>query len=107
MSDSTKLEVSIYRSNENVNHSNLGRMYSKECDLGQKSILHAVKARRNVPTKEKLNATNSHSILEESTEEHEPSKPLSQTMTDLQLGTREREQITENGKRKKIAQFSI
>lgn len=58
--------------------------------------MHAVKARRTLHTKANLNATNS--ILEESVEEHEPSKPLSQTMTDLQLGTREREQITENGR---------
>lgn len=66
----------------------------KECDLGQNSILHAVKARPNVLTKKTLNATTS---IQEEHEEHEPSKPLSQTMTDLQLGTREREQITESG----------
>lgn len=94
LSDSTKLEVSANQI-EPSNRFNSNESVKKECDLGQKSILHAVKSRRGVLTKETLNATNS--ILEESAEEHEPSKPLSQTMTDLQLGTRERKQITENG----------
>lgn len=94
LSDSTKLEVSANQM-ELLTVSILTNLNKKECDLGQRSILHAVKARRALLTKESLNATNS--ILEESAEEHEPSKPLSQTMTDLQLGTRERKQITKNG----------
>lgn len=59
--------------------------------MGQKSILHAVKARTRLPSTNKLNA----SIIEE--EEQEPAKPLSQTLIDLQLDSTERSNISEEG----------
>lgn len=65
----------------------------KECDLGQQSILHAVKARTRLPSTSKMRT----SIIEEALEEQEPAKPLSQTLVDLQLDPQERINISENG----------
>lgn len=72
--------------------------------MGQQSILHAVKARNKPMTK---NALNSLPITEESQEEHEPSKPLSQTLTDLQLETTEREKMPEEGMSHKLKLYSV
>lgn len=66
-------------------------IHLKECDLGQKSILHAVKTRTRMPSVNQMNV----SIIEE--EEQEPTKPLSQTLIDLQLESQERENISEDG----------
>lgn len=62
--------------------------------MGQQSVLHAVKARANTKI---LLDVNTSSIIEEAIEEHDPSKPLSQTMKDLQLEKSEHENPTKNG----------
>lgn len=54
-----------------------------------------MKARTKVISKRSLNV-NASSVIEEA-EEHEPSKPLSQTLTDLQLEDVDRENMSENG----------
>lgn len=65
--------------------------------------MHAVKARSKPISKRLLNVNEEQnpSIIEDDYEfldEHEPSKPLAQTMTDLQLNNTERENLAENGK---------
>lgn len=53
--------------------------------MGQQSILHAVKARSHPISKRSLNVPTNASIEEEPNEEHDATKPLSQTLTDLQF----------------------
>lgn len=53
--------------------------------MGQQSILHAVKARSQPISKRSLNVPINASIEEEPNEEHDATKPLSQTLTDLQF----------------------
>lgn len=70
----------------------------QECDLGQQSVLHAVKARTRPITKRSLNVSMNPSIQEdsnESFEEHGASKPLSQTLTELRLDNTEK--LIDNG----------
>lgn len=70
--------------------------------MGQQSVLHAVKARTKPNSKRSLNVplTNS-SIEEEPNEEHEATKPLSQTLTDLQFSdsTTHENNVVDKGKR--------
>jgi hypothetical protein len=61
----------------------------QECDLGDRSILHAVK--RKFPK-----VTAAAGVPEEPSEE-EGSKPLSETLLDLQLSHSERINVAESG----------
>ena len=69
----------------------------QECDLGQRSILHAIKSRPR-PTKFLKEAHNNSAVLEEESAGEEPSKPLCETLVDLQLQDAERVNIAEEGK---------
>ncbi|KAJ9588135.1 hypothetical protein L9F63_018493 [Diploptera punctata] len=67
----------------------------EECDLGQQSILHAVKIRPS-PKKPGLESHN------------EGSKPLNETLIDLQLSDRERHSLTtDEDREKKRAHFYV
>lgn len=70
--------------------------YQQECDLGEQSILHAVKAhpRRRKHDKRDLD----ENVIEESTDEGNSSKPFSQTLVDLQLENDDRENISDDRK---------
>lgn len=65
----------------------------KECDLGQQSILHAVQS-RPIQLRKRLYST----VTEEEPIEEQPSKPLCETLVDLQLHNEERSNITEESK---------
>ncbi|XP_055313254.1 E3 ubiquitin-protein ligase parkin [Sitodiplosis mosellana] len=71
----------------------------EECDLGQQSILHAVKARSQPISKRSLNVPTNSSIEEEPNEEHDATKPLSQTLTDLQFSDVTHDNRTDKEKR--------
>ncbi|GBP14233.1 E3 ubiquitin-protein ligase parkin [Eumeta japonica] len=70
----------------------------EECDLGQKSILHAVKS-------SKRKQSQSSNLLEHINEEG--SRPLSETLLDLQLTQRERNNVSESEKQKLKAHFYV
>lgn len=55
----------------------------QQCDLGQQSVLHAIKSKKRV----KLPST-SNSLIEES-EEEQGSKPLCETLKDLTFSSEE------------------
>ncbi|KAJ6632823.1 E3 ubiquitin-protein ligase parkin [Pseudolycoriella hygida] len=77
----------------------------EECDLGEKSILHAVKAR---PRKKNLDKHDlERNVIEEGIEESSSSKPLSQTLVDLQLENEERENISDELKERSKAHFFV
>lgn len=70
----------------------------QECDLGQQSILHAVKARSRPTVKRPPNLEANPSIEEDNnelSEEHGASKPLSQTLNELRLDNVDK--ILDNG----------
>lgn len=68
----------------------------QECDLGQQSILHAVKARPRKLKHDKRDLE--ERVIEESTDEGSSSKPFSQTLVDLQLENDDRENISDERK---------
>lgn len=74
-------------------------LFKQECDLGQQSILHAVKARIQPVSKRSLNVPANASIEEDPNEEHDATKPLSQTLTALQFSDSARDTIADKGKR--------
>lgn len=65
----------------------------QDCDLGQQSILHAVKT-RSVALTDKRNLDKV--MIEEIAEEPLSMKPFSQTLVDLQLENAERENIADD-----------
>lgn len=106
----------------------------EECDLGQRSILHAVRSRPTAVGKSRLNAPNSKNdqiIEEEHEEDHdhsdpknestpkhsksndnivnitEPSKPLAATLVDLQLIDDERHNIAAAQRERTRAHFFV
>lgn len=58
--------------------------------MGQQSILHAIQA-RPVAQRKRLQST----VTEEEPVEEQPSKPLCETLVDLQILSEERSNITE------------
>lgn len=76
----------------------------QDCDLGQKSILHAVNTRTRL-SRSINNASVCTSLAEENVEE--PSKPLCETLVDLQLNQEERKNIKENDREQNKAQFFV
>lgn len=64
----------------------------QECDLGQRSVLHAVKTRERPKN---LTKRSLESALEEVNEE--PSRPLCETMVDLEMDPHERSNLPEDG----------
>ncbi|CAD7083227.1 unnamed protein product [Hermetia illucens] len=75
----------------------------EECDLGQRSILHAVKARSRQTglARKPLELDLPEEQLEE------PSKPLCETLVDLELQNEERENISEEEREKTRAHFFV
>ncbi|XP_026472418.1 E3 ubiquitin-protein ligase parkin [Ctenocephalides felis] len=72
----------------------------EECDLGNKSILHAVKCRK------RAFVSSPHSTLLEEVVE-EGSKPLCETLVDLQLTSLERSNISEEDRERSRAHFYV
>lgn len=66
----------------------------RECDLGQQSVLHAVKSRPI--SKRSLNVPTNSSIAEDPNEDHDVPRPLAQTLTDLQFPDSVGDKNTEN-----------
>lgn len=58
-------------------------MFGQECDLGQQSILHAVRARLQPISKSSLNISPNSCIAEENEEIESTSKPLAKTLSNL------------------------
>ncbi|XP_058984067.1 E3 ubiquitin-protein ligase parkin isoform X2 [Musca domestica] len=73
----------------------------KECDLGQQSILHAIRT-RPVRERKRLQST----VAEEDPDE-QPSKPLCETLVDLQLQSEERSNISEKDRERTKAHFFV
>lgn len=65
--------------------------------MGQQSVLHAVKARSKPISKRSLNVPTSSLIEEDPNEEHDASRPLAQTLTDLQFSDSPGDKTTEKG----------
>lgn len=89
LSDATTIEV---RSNMLCYETTVLLIWTilrKECDLGQQSILHAIRM-RPVQQRQRLQST----LAEEDAEE-QPCKPLCETLVDLQLQSDERNNISE------------
>uniref|UniRef100_A0A034W4L8 E3 ubiquitin-protein ligase parkin n=2 Tax=Bactrocera TaxID=47832 RepID=A0A034W4L8_BACDO len=90
----------------------------QECDLGQQSILHAIRSRPQ-PQRQRLQST----VMEEEPQDimniststgratpsppEEPSKPLCETLVDLQLLSEERINITEEDRQRTKAHFFV
>ncbi|XP_037819241.1 E3 ubiquitin-protein ligase parkin [Lucilia sericata] len=74
----------------------------EECDLGQQSILHAIQA-RPVQQRKRLYST----VAEEEPSEEQPSKPLCETLVDLQLLSEERSNIPEENRERSKAHFYV
>uniref|UniRef100_A0A1B0AKA2 E3 ubiquitin-protein ligase parkin n=1 Tax=Glossina pallidipes TaxID=7398 RepID=A0A1B0AKA2_GLOPL len=66
----------------------------EECDLGQQSILHAVQVRAR-PAKQRKKSMHSMVTEEEATSEEVPSKPLCETLLDVQFQNEEKVQGAE------------
>lgn len=84
---------------------------SQECDLGQRSILHAVKSRHTESTQHQdKRSLNTDDVIEEEDEdgdEQNSSKPLSSTLVDLQLENLDRLNISETERERKKAHFFV
>lgn len=70
----------------------------QECDLGQQSVLHAVRT----PQKRFKNQYNTSNSIEESTSETSDwndsgSKPMNETLTDLSLDASDQEHLSQEG----------
>lgn len=76
----------------------------EECDLGQRSILHAIKSR---PRPKNIKPTKIDSTFPEEDSSEEPSKPLCETLVDLQLLDGERLNISEEEREKTKAHFFV
>ncbi|XP_055911271.1 E3 ubiquitin-protein ligase parkin [Eupeodes corollae] len=76
----------------------------EECDLGQQSILHAIKTR---PRQSIIDKKHTESILTEEELQEEASKPLCETLVDLQLQSDERVNISEENRERTRAHFFV
>lgn len=81
----------------------------QECDLGEKSIIHAVKNRLKPVriTKESLDAPLEEEFNEEEASANLSAKPLCETLVDLQLNLEERINIAEDKKERSKAHFFV
>ncbi|XP_037934192.1 E3 ubiquitin-protein ligase parkin isoform X2 [Teleopsis dalmanni] len=75
----------------------------EECDLGQQSVLHAIRLRPQ-QQRQRMHST---VMEEESLSIEEPSKPLCETLVDLQLQSEERVNINEEDRERTKAHFFV
>ncbi|XP_030242282.1 E3 ubiquitin-protein ligase parkin isoform X1 [Drosophila navojoa] len=73
----------------------------EQCDLGQQSVLHAIRLRP--PVRERK----ASALMEEESSPEEPSKPLNETLLDLQLESEERLNITDEERARAKAHFFV
>jgi parkin len=80
----------------------------QECDLGQQSVLHAVKARSRISNNSTKTKKCLDSVFDESAEEAGmSSKPFSSTLVDLQLNEEERQNIQSDDIERSKAHFFV